>query len=189
MANGKGKPSRKGYMRSGPYEFKNFQELGDLLEDLSKEYGYKPNDVLDLVYDRYIRKSNPRYYWKLSRINLYLKQRLIDTQKAWVKFGKEHPGPLKLPFKKYKKLFYPYCKTGMKRIDSVRRVVNSAKYLEVKQRYFPDTQPMSKDQIRQEEINLNKLISDHRQDDAFNIKWHRDKKGNFSNQMVINLLR
>ena len=77
----------------------------------------------------------------------------------------------------------------MKRIDSVRRVVNSAKYLEVKQRYFPDTKPMSKDQIRQEEINLNKLISDHRQDDAFNIKWHRDKKGNFSNQMVINLLR
>ena len=82
MANGKGKPSRKGYMRSGPYEFKNFQELGDLLEDLSKEYGYKPNDVLDLVYDRYIRKSNPRYYWKLSRINLYLKQRLLDTHKA-----------------------------------------------------------------------------------------------------------
>ena len=106
MANGKGKPSRKGYMRSGPYEFKNFQELGNILEDLSSEYGYKPNDVLDLVYDRYIRKSNPRYYWKLSRINLYLKQRLLDTHKAWVKFGKEHPGPLKLPFKKYKKLFY-----------------------------------------------------------------------------------
>ena len=77
----------------------------------------------------------------------------------------------------------------MKRIDSVRKVVNSSQYFELKQKYFPDTKPLTQDQIRQEEINLNKLISDHRQDDAFNIKWHRDKKGNFSNQIIINLLR
>ena len=37
--------------------------------------------------------------------------------------------------------------------------------------------------------NLNKLIADNRQDEAFDMKHHKTKKGIFGNQIVINMLR
>jgi len=173
--------------KGNPFHVNNWDELLVLCEDLSEEFGLTPTKVWDCIADRFIRKNQPRLYWKLARINLYLKQRLTDTHKGWVNFSKTRKKKHE-SFDQYKVRFQKLCGKENKRINSVRRTVASESFDKYFKIYCPDKY-LDETQIRVEVENLNKLIADNRQDEAFDKKHHQSKKGIFSNQIVINMLR
>ena len=173
--------------KGDPFHLNNWDELLVLCEDLSGEYGLTPTKVWDCIADRFIRKNQPRLYWKLTRINLYLKQRLTDTRKGWIKFSKTRKKKQE-SFDQYKVRFQKLCGKDNKRINSVRRTVSSETYNKYFKIYFPD-KDLDVSPYGAEVTNLNKLIADNRQDEAFDMKHHQTKKGVFGNQIVINMLR
>ena len=171
--------------KGDPFHLNNWDELLVLCEEVSEEYGLTPTKVWDCIADRFVRKNQPRLYWKLTRINLYLKQRLTDTHKGWIKFSKTRKKKQE-SFDQYKKRFQKLCGKDNKRINSVRRTVASEAYAKSFKMYYPDKGSFDP---RVEVQNLNKLIADNRQDEAFDMKHHKSKKGIFGNQIVINMLR
>ena len=91
-------------------------------------------------------------------------------------------------FDQYKVRFQKLCGKDNKRINSVRRTVSSETYNKYFKIYFPD-KDLDVSPYGAEVTNLNKLIADNRQDEAFDMKHHQTKKGVFSNQLVIKMLR
>ena len=180
-----------------PYPVKDWDHLIVLLEDVyAKDYGLTPTEALECISRHFQKHENAQYYWKLLRINLYLKQRVLDCRQGFIKLGKEK-GKFKTPEEGKKKL-KEFCGKKNKRIDSVRRTVESeefAKYFKIYNRKRIIRLEAAGEKIlkgyhlHREIIQLNKLICSKREKHLFDKKHHETQKGLFDKQIYIYLLR
>jgi hypothetical protein len=145
----------------------------DQLIDRLKSFNVSPQEAYNLVAKNKF-EFNARYFWTMTRINLYLKQRLKEA------------GPLFIKYKSRKGSILKKIIDEMpKKIASIREVVQSDTY----KKYFKIYNPKSKFDERKEWENLSKLVTEKRHRGKFLKHHHQTSKGIFSNQLVINLIR
>jgi hypothetical protein len=148
----------------------------DQLIDKLKSLRVKPQEAYDLVYKNKF-EFNARYYWTMTRINLYLKQRLSECGPIFRKYG--------TPKYKNTSIFKKIIDSMPKKIASIREVVRSDTY----KKYFKIYNPKAKLDERKEWENLSKLVTEKRHNGKFLKQHHQTSKGVFANQLVINLIR
>ena len=145
----------------------------DQLIDRLKSFNVSPQEAYNLVAKNKF-EFNARYYWTMTRINLYLKRRLTES------------GPLFMKYKSRKRSILKKIIDEMpKKIASIREVVRSDTY----KKYFKIYNPKAKLDERKEWENLSKLVTEKRHNGKFLKHHHQTSKGIFNNQLVINLIR
>ena len=168
----------------------SYEDLQILCEEFAKRgHNITPTNAWDAIAERFIRKDNRRYYWKLLRFNMYLQQRMSD-----VKAGhKKQKSRIKKLFTRkknetldqHKKRFYKEIGKENKRIRSVERVVSDPKFAKYYGQYVPGKTFSNFDEV----VQLNKMICDKRYDKDFNIKKHDNIGSGYTGQIIIHLLR
>ena len=145
----------------------------DQLIDRLKSFSVSPQEAYNLVAKNKF-EFNARYYWTMTRINLYLKQRLKEA------------GPL---FKKYKSRKGSILKKIIDEMPKKKASCNIVVASEVYKKYFKIYNPNEEFDTYNEAVNLSKLVTEKRHKGKFLKHHHQTSKGIFSNQLVINLIR
>ncbi len=140
---------------------KVIKDYNDLVANL-KKWNISPQDTWDLVYKMKLGLDS-KTVWKLQRFNHYARFRLY----AFAEIAKKKETDPNFKNLKGQDYLNKIKKLLPKRVDTIRKLVNSSFYLP----FFDFFNNGKKLDIRKEVKNLEKLIIDKRQDHWFSAEW------------------
>ena len=140
---------------------KIIKDYNDLVANL-KKWNISPQDTWDLVYKMKLGLDS-KTVWKLQRFNHYARFRLY----AFAEIAKKKETDPNFKNLKGQDYLIKIKKLLPKRVDTIRKLVNSSFYLP----FFNFFNRGKKLDKRKEVKNLEKLIIDKRQDHWFSAEW------------------